>query len=99
MAAIKAQPLDYLRTSARDEMLIFLGNDRPLSIQTMSFTIDAQHLRAAAVVLRARPLCVRAHDTNTHPVQPYAYFMFLYQGRSTSPVSPSSRVVMPGSPD
>ena len=77
--AIKAQPLDYLLTSARDEMLVFLGTDRPLSIQSMSFTTTPR-LSTPLPSYYAHDLYVYAHTTtNTHPVQPYAYFMFLYQ--------------------
>jgi hypothetical protein len=77
--AIKAQPLDYILTSARDEMLVFLGTDRPLSIQSMSFTITPR-LSTPLPSYYAHDLYVYAHTTtNTHPVQPYAYFMFLYQ--------------------
>ena len=77
--AIKAQPLDYILTSARDEMLVFLGTDRPLSIQAMSFT-STPRLSTPLPSYYAHDLYVYAHTTtNTHPVQPYAYFMFLYQ--------------------
>lgn len=77
--AIKAQPLDYILTSARDEMLVFLGTDRPLSIQSMSFTTTPR-LSTPLPSYYAHDLYVYAHTTtNTHPVQPYAYFMFLYQ--------------------
>ena len=77
--AIKAQPLDYILTSARDEMLVFLGTDRPLSIQSMSFTTKPR-LATPLPSYYAHDLYVYAHTTtNTHPVQPYAYFMFLYQ--------------------
>ena len=77
--AIKAQPLDYILTSARDEMLVFLGTDRPLSIQSMSFTTKPR-LTTPLPSYYAHDLYVYAHTTtNTHPVQPYAYFMFLYQ--------------------
>ena len=77
--AIKAQPLDYILTSARDEMLVFLGTDRPLSIQSMSFTTTPR-LATPLPSYYAHDLYVYAHTTtNTHPVQPYAYFMFLYQ--------------------
>jgi hypothetical protein len=77
--AIKAQPLDYLRTTLRDEMLVFLGTDRPLSIHAMSFTTKPR-LSSPLPSYYAQYLSDYARTTtNTHPVEPYAYFMFLYQ--------------------
>jgi hypothetical protein len=77
--AIKAQPLDYILTSARDGMLVFLGTDRPLSIQAMSFTSEPR-LATPLPSYYAHDLSVYAGTTtNTHPVEPYAYVMFLYQ--------------------
>jgi len=76
--AIRAQPLDYLRVSARDVALVFASTDRPLSHTTMSFT-TAPHI-AVLPSYYAGDLRAYAHTTqNTHPVQPYAYFLFLYQ--------------------
>jgi hypothetical protein len=76
--AIKAQPLDYLRVSGRDIALVFLSTDRPLSHATMAFT-TAPHI-AVLPSYYAGDLRAYAHTTqNTHPVQPYAYFLFLYQ--------------------
>jgi hypothetical protein len=76
--AIRAQPLDYLRVSARDVALVFAATDRPLSHATMSFT-TAPHIRVLPSYY-AGDLRAYAHTTqNTHPVQPYAYFLFLYQ--------------------
>jgi hypothetical protein len=78
LRAIEAQPLDYLRVSARDVMLLFISNDRPLTHATMSFTVVPHIARLPAGY---------AHDeqeydgarSNTHLVEPYAYFLFLYQ--------------------
>ena len=78
LAAIKAQPLDYLRVSARDVMLIFLGNDRPQTHQTMSFTIQP-HIPVLPSYYARYISSYAGITSNTHPVQPYAYFMFLYQ--------------------
>ena len=78
LAAIKAQPLDYLRVSARDVMLIFLGNDRPQTHQTMSFTIQP-HIPVLPWYYATDIRRYAGITSNTHPVQPYAYFMFLYQ--------------------
>jgi hypothetical protein len=76
--AIKAQPLDYLRVSARDVMLVFLANDRPASTDAMAFT-PAPRL---AVLPSSYARYLREYagtTTNTHQVQPYAYFLYLYQ--------------------
>ena len=76
--AIKAQPLGYLRVSARDLMLVFLNSDRSLTTNSMAFTAaprlsalpsyDAQDLRTYG-----------GTASNTHAIEPYAYFLFLYQ--------------------
>jgi len=76
--AIKAQPLGYLKASARDVLLAFLATDRPQSQETMTFTA-APHITVLPSYY-ARDM--RAFDGaagNTHPVYPYAYFLFLYQ--------------------
>ena len=78
LAAIKAQPLDYLRVAARDVMLVFLGNDRPQTHQTMSFTIQP-HIPVLPSYYVTDIKRYAGTTSNTHPVQPYAYFMFLYQ--------------------
>ena len=78
LAAIKAQPLEYLRVSARDVMLVFLGNDRPQTHQTMSFTIQP-HIPVLPSYFVTDISRYAGITSNTHPVQPYAYFMFLYQ--------------------
>ena len=76
--AIKAQPLDYLRVSGRDIALVFLSTDRPVSHATMNFT-TAPHIAVLPSYYMA-DLRAYAHTTqNTHLVQPYAYFLFLYQ--------------------
>jgi hypothetical protein len=78
LAAIKAQPLDYLRVSARDVMLLFLANDRPLTHETMSFT-TTPHIPVLPSYYVADISSYAGTTSNTHLVQPYAYFMFLYQ--------------------
>ena len=76
--AIKAQPLDYLRVAARDVALVFLTTDRPQEHETMTFT-TAPHI-AKLPSYYVSDLREYAHTTeNTHPVQPYAYFLLLYQ--------------------
>jgi hypothetical protein len=78
LAAIRAQPAAYLRTVASDVMLGFLVQDRPLTPSTMHFT----QVPAVPVLnhRQARHLRNYAHIvSNTHQVEPYAYFMYLYQ--------------------
>jgi hypothetical protein len=78
LAAIRAQPADYLRTVASGVLLTFLATDRSLTVRTLHFTPvpDVPVLNATQV----RHLSGYAHVTSdTHPVQPYAYFLQLYQ--------------------
>ena len=76
--AISAQPLAYLRVSARDAALALLATDRPQTHATMTFTVQP-HI-AVLPAGYVRDLSEYAHTTeNTHLVQPYAYFLFLYQ--------------------
>jgi hypothetical protein len=77
-AAIRAQPLDYLRVSTKDVMLVFLGNDRPATHETMSFTVRP-HIPVLPPNYRADIARYAGTTSNTHLVQPYAYFLFLYQ--------------------
>jgi hypothetical protein len=76
--AIEAQPLDYLRVTARDVMLVFLQNDRPLAQDTMSFTVTP-HLAKLPKFYAADENRYAGTRSNTYLVQPYAYFLFLYQ--------------------
>jgi hypothetical protein len=77
LAAIRAQPADYLRTVAGNILLGFVLQDRLLTFRTLHFT------RPEIPVLNPRQLLhlrKYAHITsNTRPVQPYAYFLYLYQ--------------------
>jgi hypothetical protein len=78
IAAIKAQPLDYLRAVGRDIALVFTTTDRPQEQSTMTFT---QHPHIGVLPpYYVKDLKRYAHTTqDTHAVQPYAYFLFLYQ--------------------
>lgn len=76
--AIEAQPLDYLRVTARDVMLVFLQNDRPLAQDTMSFTAT-RHLAKLPSYYAADEYRYAGIRSNTYLVQPYAYLLFLYQ--------------------
>jgi hypothetical protein len=76
--AIRAQPLGYLRVAARDVALAFLATDRPQAQSTMTFTAKP-HI-AVLPAKYVSDLSGYARTTqNTHLVQPYAYFLFLYQ--------------------
>ena len=78
IAAIKAQPLAYLRTVGRDVALVFGTTDRPQEQSTMTFTVQPHILKLPPYYVK--DLKAYAHTTqNTHAVQPYAYFLFLYQ--------------------
>jgi hypothetical protein len=76
--AIKAQPLDYLRVSARDVLLVFLANDRPQTTDAMAFTAAPRIPVLPSYYAKDISMYAGA-KANTHAVQPYAYFMYLYQ--------------------
>jgi hypothetical protein len=76
--AIEAQPLDYIKVSARDVVLLFLENDRPLTKSTMSFTATP-HLARLPSFYAQDEFEYAGIRSNTYLVQPYAYFLFLYQ--------------------
>jgi hypothetical protein len=78
LAAIRAQPLSYLRVSARDIMLLFLATDRPLTHETMSFTVNP-HIPVLPSYYVTDISQYAGTTSNTHLVQPYAYYLFLYQ--------------------
>jgi hypothetical protein len=78
LRAIAAQPGAYLAAVARDVTLTFLATDRATSFRTMHFTAQPD----VPVMFRSyrRDLRLYGHvSTGTHPVQPYAYFLELYQ--------------------
>jgi hypothetical protein len=76
--AIEAQPLDYLRVTARDVMLVFVRNDRPLTHATMSFTVTP-HIARLPSFYAADEYRYAGTRSNTYLVQPFAYFLLLYQ--------------------
>ncbi len=78
ISAIEAQPLDYLRVGARDVMLLFLANDRPATHATMNFTV-APHIARLPPFYAQDEYEYAGTRSNTRLVQPYAYFLFLYQ--------------------
>jgi hypothetical protein len=78
LAAIKAQPLGYLRVTAQGVLLTFLATDRADNYLSLNFTTGPVVSAPSASYLSY--LRGYAHVTsNTHPVQPYAYFIYLYQ--------------------
>ena len=76
--AIEAQPLDYARVVASNVMLVFVQNDRPLTKSTMSFTVTP-HLAALPSFYAADEYRYAGTRSNTYLVQPFAYFILLYQ--------------------
>jgi len=76
--AIEAQPLDYARVVARDVMLVFVQNDRPLTKSTMSFTATP-HIATLPSYYAADEHRYAGTRSNTYLAQPFAYFMLLYQ--------------------
>jgi hypothetical protein len=78
LAAIRAQPAAYVRTVTGDVILAFLTNDRSLSFRTLHFTqVPEIPVLSPGQIRHLRRY---GHTTsNTHPVQPYAYFLSLYQ--------------------
>jgi hypothetical protein len=76
--AIEAQPLDYLKVTARDVLLVFLQNDRPLTKATMSFTVTPHIARLPSYYAQDEHEYAGIRG-NTYLVQPYAYFLLLYQ--------------------
>jgi hypothetical protein len=78
LTAIRDQPAGYLRSVASGVMLTFLATDRSLSVRALHFTPVPDVVRLNAS--QRRHLREYAHVTSdTYPVQPYAYFLYLYQ--------------------
>jgi hypothetical protein len=95
LRAISAQPLGYLRTVASGVMLTFLATDRSLTVRTLHFAPqpDVAVLRS----IQVRHLREYSRTTsNTHPVQPYAYFLYLYQEPVYFPGVVFALVIMAG---
>jgi hypothetical protein len=78
LRAIAAQPADYARTVASGVLLTFLGTDRSLTVRTLHFTQVPDVPRLG--YNERRHLYAYARTTSdTHAVQPYAYFTYIYQ--------------------
>jgi hypothetical protein len=78
IAAITAQPLDYLRVVSRDVLLTFVATDRPQGAAAMTFTPRPRIATLPSYYTRD----IQAYagtSGNTHAVYPYAFFLFLYQ--------------------
>jgi hypothetical protein len=76
--AVEAQPLAYLKAVGEGVMLTFLDTDRSSSYLSMYFSPGPHVTKLAAYQRHDENLY--AHTTrNTHAVQPWAFFMFLYQ--------------------
>jgi hypothetical protein len=78
LTAIADQPGAYLRTVASGVMLTFLTTDRSLSVRALHFTPvpDVASLNAP----QERHLRLYGHvAADTYPVEPFAYFLYLYQ--------------------
>jgi hypothetical protein len=76
--AIAAQPLDYLGTVGKEVLETFFTTDRPTDYLAMQFTV-APHVNPEAAYMRYWENRYAHARSNTHVVQPWAYFMFLYQ--------------------
>ena len=76
--AIEAQPLDYVKTVGKEVFLTFAATDRPQDYLAMQFTVEPHSVPFAAYMRYWEGRYAHAHS-NTHVVQPWAYFMFLYQ--------------------
>ena len=76
--AIEAQPLDYVKTVGKEVYLTFFATDRPQNYLAMHFTV-APHVNKLAFYMRYWENRYAHARSNTHVVQPWAYFMFLYQ--------------------
>ena len=76
--AIEAQPLDYLKTVGKEVALTFFASDRSQDYLSMHFTV-APHVSPMAAYMRYWENRYAHAHSNTHVVQPWAYFVFLYQ--------------------
>jgi len=77
--AIKAQPLSYLRVTAQGVLLTFLATDRADNYLSLNFTAgpDVPPPLSASYLSHLRAYAHTSSDT--HLVQPYAYYTYLYQ--------------------
>jgi hypothetical protein len=76
--AIAAQPLAYLGTVGKEVLETFFTTDRSQDYLAMQFTV-APRVNPEAEYMRYWENRYAHARSNTHVVQPWAYFMFLYQ--------------------
>ncbi len=76
--AIVSQPGSYLRVVARDVLLTFTATDRPQGASSMTFT-PRPRIPALPGYYQADEQDYAGTAGNTRLVQPYAFFVFLYQ--------------------
>ena len=76
--AIEAQPLDYLKTVGKEVFLTFFASDRSEVYLSDHFTV-APHITTLAPYMKYWEKRYAHTISNTHVVQPWAFFMFLYQ--------------------
>jgi hypothetical protein len=76
--AILAQPLDYVKTVGEGVFLTFFATDRSESYLSDHFTV-APHVTTLAPYMKSFEYRYAHTTSNTHVVQPWAFFRFLYQ--------------------
>ena len=76
--AIEAQPLDYLKSVGEGVFLTFFATDRSETYLSDHFTV-APHVTTLAPYMKHDEARYAHTTSNTHVVQPWAFFMFLYQ--------------------
>jgi hypothetical protein len=76
--AIEAQPLDYAKTVGEGVFLTFFATDRSQTYLSDHFTV-APRVTTLAPHMKSDEHKYAHTTSNTHVVQPWAFFMFLYQ--------------------
>jgi hypothetical protein len=76
--AILAQPFDYAKTVGEGVFLTFFATDRSQAYLSDHFTV-APHVSTLAPYMKSDEHKYAHTTSNTHVVQPWAFFMFLYQ--------------------
>jgi hypothetical protein len=76
--AIEAQPVDYLKAVGVGVFLTFFATDRSETYLSDHFTV-APHVTTLAPYMKHDEARYAHTTSNTHVVQPWAFFMFLYQ--------------------
>ena len=76
--AIEAQPLDYIKAVGEGVFLTFFATDRSQAYLSDHFTV-APHVATLAPYMKSDEHKYAHTTSNTHVVQPWAFFMFVYQ--------------------